>query len=229
MFMGHYGPAVWDTQRGKGEVLVPLWIGFLAVQFMDIVFALLVMMGLEGETRMMAGAPLFTIPYSHSLITALGWAVLGGFLFKVFRPKAGSRGFFVVFGLVFSHWILDLIVHRPDLPLWPGSATELGLRLWNFPVLAFVLEMGLLAAAFIYWMQVTTGPRFSVIGLSVLFLFMGFLQYAFIFVPGLEVQHGTFDPAAGPQGMVLGCLMLFTYSLLASTIAWIEKYRTPKR
>jgi len=71
MFMGHYGPAVWDTQRGKGEVLVPLWMGFLAVQFMDIVFALLAIFGLEGETRMVDGMPLFTIPYSHSLVSAM--------------------------------------------------------------------------------------------------------------------------------------------------------------
>ena len=48
MFMGHYGPAVWDTQRGKGEVLVPLWVGFLAVQFIDAIWAILTYVILTG-------------------------------------------------------------------------------------------------------------------------------------------------------------------------------------
>jgi hypothetical protein len=228
MFMGHYGPAVWDTQRGKGDVLVPLWVGFLAVQFIDIIFAIFAIIGLEGDVRMVGGAPLFTIPYSHSLITALGWSLIGGLLFKGFRPTSGMRGFWVVFGLVFSHWVLDLIVHRPDLPLWPGSAIELGLGFWNYPILAFALEMGLLSAGLLYWMRVTTGPRSSVIGLSALFLFMGVLQVLFILVPGIEVKNGTFDATLGPQGVALGLSMLFTYGILCFSIAWIEKRRAPR-
>lgn len=228
MFMGHYAPAVWDTQRGKGVVLVPVWMAFLAVQFMDIVFALLTMAGIEGDTRMIGGEPYFTIPYSHSLLTSLGWAALGGLIFKLLRPQSGAKGFWVVFGLVFSHWVLDLIVHRPDLPLWPGSTTEFGLSVWNWPYLAFVLEMGLLLAAFIYWIRVTTGPRSGIIGLTVLFVFMGVLQFAFITAPGIQVQAGIFDPSAGPHGMKLGVLMLFTYGLLASAIAWVERRRAPK-
>ena len=228
MFMGHYAPAVWDTQRGKGIVLIPVWMAFLAVQFMDIVFALLVMVGIEGDTRMIGGEPYFTIPYSHSLLTALGWAAIGGLIFKLLRPKSGAKGFWVVFGLVFSHWVLDLIVHRPDLPLWPGSAVELGLSVWNWPYFAFVLEMGLLLAAFIYWVRVTTGPPRSLIGLSILFVFMGLIQFAFITAPGIQVQAGIFDPTAGPHGVALGVSALFTYIILTVAIAWIEKHRTPK-
>jgi len=229
MFMGHFGPAVWDTQRGKGEVLVPLWVGFLAVQFMDFVFALLVILGVEGETRMVEGLPLFTIPYSHSLISALALAAIGGGLFKLIRPKSGAKGFWVVFGLVFSHWILDLIVHRPDLPLWPGSEVELGFGIWNLPTLAFCLEIGLLLAAFIYWMRVTTGPRSSVIALTALFLFMVIIQFVFVTAPGLQVQAGTFDPAAGLQGPAMGVSAIFTFGILTAAIAWIERRRTPKR
>ena len=228
MFMGHYGPAVWDTQRGKGIVLVPVWMAFLAVQFVDIIFALLTMAGIEGNTRMIGGEPYFDIPYSHSLLTSLGWAALGGLIFKAVRPKSGAKGFWVVFGLVLSHWVLDLIVHRPDLPIWPGSGVELGLSIWNWPYLAFALEMGLLLAAFLYWVRVTTGPRSSLIALSLLFLFMGGLQFAFITAPGVQVQAGTFDPMAGPQGVTLGLLMLFTYCLMAAAIAWIERRRPPK-
>ena len=228
MFMGHYGPAVWDTQRGKGEVLVPLWVGFLAVQFIDVIWAVLTILGIEGGVRMTGNEPLSNIPYSHSLITALLWSALGGFLFKLFRPKAGMKGFWVVSALVFSHWIFDLIVHRPDLPLWPGSDVELGLGVWNWPILAFILEIGLLLAAFLYWMRVTTGPKSSVMALSALFVFMVVIQFIFITIPGLHVQAGTFDPNSGPQGVALGLSALFTYVFLIAAIAWIEKRRSPK-
>lgn len=226
--MGHYGPAVWDTQRGKGEVLVPLWVGFLAVQFMDIVFAGLSILGLEGGTRMVEGMPLFTIPYSHSLVSALVLAFIGGLIFKCLKPKAGAKGFWVVFALVFSHWVMDLIVHRPDLPLWPGSDIELGFGFWNWPILAFILEIGLLLAAFLYWMRVTAGPRSSVIALSILFVFMVALQFLVITLPGLQVQAGTFDPASAPEGAALGVSALSVFCVLAVAIAWIEKRRTPK-
>ena len=228
MFMGHYAPAVWDTQRGKGAVLVPVWMAFLAVQFIDIVFACLAIMGIEGETRMIGGEPYFTIPYSHSLLTSLGWAALAGLVFKFLRPKSGMKGFWVVFGLVFSHWILDFIVHRPDLPLWPGSTIEFGLSVWNWPYLAFALEMGGLLAAFIYWMRITTGSRSSLIGLSCLFIFMGLIQFAFITAPGIQVQAGTFDPASALSGPALGISALLTYTILATAIAWVERRRIPK-
>ena len=70
MFMGHYGPAVWDAQRGKGEPLIALWQAFLAVQAVDIVFAVLAIVGVEG-TVMKNGQPFFDIPWSHSLLTSL--------------------------------------------------------------------------------------------------------------------------------------------------------------
>lgn len=228
MFMGHYAPAVWDTQRGQGIVLVPVWMAFLAVQFIDIVFAVLAMAGIEGGIRMIEGEPHATIPYSHSLLTSLGWAVLGGLIFKLLRPKSGAKGFWVVFGLVFSHWVLDFIVHRPDLPLWPGSTLEFGLSVWNWPYLAFGLEMGGLLAAFIYWMRITTGPRSSLIGLSCLFVFMGVIQFVFITAPGIQVQAGTFDPASALSGPALGISALLTYAILAMAIAWVERRRTLK-
>lgn len=228
MFMGHYGPAVWDTQRGKGEVLVPLWVGFLAVQFIDIIWAFLIILGIEGGVRMSEGEPLSNIPYSHSLVLALFWSALGAFLFKLIRPKSGAKGFWVVFTLVFSHWVFDLIVHRPDLPLWPGSKVELGLGVWNWPILAFILEIGLLLAAFIYWTRATTGPKSSLFALVTLFAFMAFIQFNFITVPGLQVQAGTFNPEEALEGAALGGSALFTYGILTGTIAWIEKRRTPK-
>lgn len=228
MFMGHYAPAVFDTQRGTGVVLVPLWVSFLAVQFIDVIWAILTILGIEGGVRMTGTEPLSNIPYSHSLVTALAWSAIGALLYKRLKPKSGAKAFWVVFALVFSHWIFDLIVHRPDLPLWPGSSIELGLSVWNWPILAFALEIGILALAFLYWVKVTTGPKTSLIALTALFIFMATIQYLFITVPGLQVQAGNFNPEAGLQGAALGGSALFTYSLLTLAIAGIERHRTPK-
>ena len=225
MFMGHYGPAVWDTQRGHGVPLLKLWQGFLAVQAIDIVWAVLSIFGVEGQ-KVADGQPVFYIPYSHSLISAVLLALMCGSVFWLLRPKSGWRGFWVIAALVFSHWILDLIVHRPDLPLYPGGQTLLGFGVWNFPWLAYLLEIGLLGAGFWFWKRVTIARsmRYS-IALWAMFLFMAALQYIFILLPGLALQAGTFDPSAGLQGPVLGMSALATFIILAALIAWIEQGR----
>lgn len=223
MLMGHYGPAACYACGTESSPPVPLWAGFLAVQFIDIVFALFIICGLEGEPpRMVAGAPLFIAPYSHSLLSSLLLSTLGGLMFDALWPKTAWRGF----GLVFSHWLLDVVVHHPDLPLWPGSVTMLGLGLWKWPFFAFAVEMGLVAAALIFWVQVTTGPKSTVTGLCGMSVFMCFLQALFILHPGIQVQNGTFDPNAGPKGPALGLAMLFVYALLTASIAVIENRRS---
>ncbi|WP_409431933.1 hypothetical protein ACJ3XI_06825 [Litorimonas sp. RW-G-Af-16] len=224
--MGHYGPAVWDTQRGHGVPIVALWQGFLAVQAIDIVFSVLAIFGLEGQGTMVGGAPVFHIPYSHSLVTSLLIAAICGLGFKLLKPSAGWRGFWIIAALVFSHWVLDFIVHRPDLLLYPGSDVALGLSFWDYPLLAFALEMGLLLAGFWFWKRVTIARsmRYTV-ALWVLFGFMGALQFAVIVWPGLQVQAGTFDPSTQPEGVGLGLSALFAFGLLTAIVAWIERGR----
>lgn len=233
MFMGHYGPAVWDTQRGHAAPIVTLWQAFIAVQFIDIVFAVLVILGLEGAGTMSDGKPIFDIVYSHSLINAIALAVFAGGAFRLFKPRAGARGFWVIFALVFSHWILDWVVHRPDLPLYPGGAYMMGLGLWDCPWLAFALEIGLLLAAFAFWQRVTqakpqTRPNRSVVSLWALFAFMVIIQVFVILMPGLEVKAGTFNPDAALQGPALGVSALISYAVLTLWIWSIERARVPK-
>lgn len=225
MFMGHYGPAVWDTQRGHGTPLVTLWQAFLAVQAMDIVFGILAILGLEGQ-NLSSDMPVFNIPYSHSLVSSIVIALICGGLFRMFKPSAGIKGFWVITALVFSHWVLDLIVHRPDLPLYPGSEIMMGLGVWNYPWPAYLLEMGLVFAGFWYWKRVTIARsmRYS-IGLWSVFVFMAAIQAVIILKQGLDVEAGMFDPSSGPQGVMLGVSALLTYAVLAGLIAWIEQGR----
>lgn len=229
MFIGHYGPAVWDTQRGHGMPIVTLWQGFLAVQFIDIIWSVLTIFGIEGSSVSAEGVPVFHIPWSHSLLTSLLLALFAGAVFRLLKPSAGARGFWVIAGLVFSHWVLDLIVHRPDLPLCPGGTQMFGFGVWNFPIVAYTLEMGLMAVGFLFWQKVTTAkhPKYT-LAIWGLFAFMAALQAYAILLPGLAVQAGTFDHTAGPQGPALGVTTLIIFFGLAAIVAWIEKGRPSK-
>lgn len=229
MFIGHYGAAVYDTQRGSGVPLITLWQGFLAVQAMDICWAILTIFGIEGAGEMVDGQPLFSIDWSHSLVTSILLALICGALFRWLKPSAGMKGFWIIAGLVFSHWVLDLIVHRPDLALYPGSDLMFGFGLWNAPFLAFILEMGLMAAGFLFWQKVTKPkhPKFT-IAIWALFGFMAMLQVYFILLPGLAVQSGTFEMSHGLQGPALGFSSLTVFIIFPLFISWIEKGRPSK-
>ena len=144
MFVGHYGVSF---AAKKAEPSIPLWTLFLAVQFLDVLWAPFVLLGIE-KVRIVPGITasnpldLVYMPYSHSLVAAVAWSCVAGLLYHVVAGP--SRRASIVVGLAaFSHWILDFIVHRPDLPLYDNSA-KVGLGLWNAPALAFGLEAALL-------------------------------------------------------------------------------------
>ncbi len=228
MFMGHYGPAVWDSQRGKTKPIIALWQGFLAVQAVDIVFALLAILGVEG-TIIQNDQPFFNIPWSHSLLTAILISLMTGLIFYRAKPILGKKGFWIIVMLAFSHWVLDLIVHRPDLPLYPSSSLVFGFGFWNYPLAAYAMEMGLLAAGLLYWVRVTRAQSvFYSLAPWGLFIFMGVIQYIFITQPGLDLQAGQFDLESQMQGAALGVSALLTFILLALMIGVIERGRPSK-
>lgn len=141
MFVGHYGPS-FALRRTGG---VPLWVLFLAVQFVDVLWSVLVMAGVE-KVRLTEGftasspLDLYYMPYTHSLTASISWALIVGWLGSFVWGRRGG----VVIGIcVLSHWILDLPVHVADLPLW-GNVYKVGFGLWNHPVIAFVFEAGVL-------------------------------------------------------------------------------------
>ncbi|NNE57427.1 MAG: hypothetical protein HKN36_04905 [Hellea sp.] len=229
MFIGHYGPAVWDTQRGHAKPIIKLWEAFLAVQAMDLMAGTLVMFGIEGTRLNAAGDPIFHVPWSHSLLSAVIIALVAGCLYRLLRPASGKREFGIIALLVFSHWILDLVVHRPDLPFYPGGETLLGFALWDFPWLAFALEAGMLGGALLFWQKVTTPKRKTYdYAIWALFLLMVAAHFAFIVHQGLQVQNGTFDITHAPPDLVLGLSFLFVICLFATLIGWIEKGRPSK-
>jgi membrane-bound metal-dependent hydrolase YbcI (DUF457 family) len=145
MFVGHYGVSF---AAKRAEPAIPLWVLFLAVQFLDVLWAPFVLLGIE-KVRIVPGFTasnpfdLYYMPYTHSLPGALLWSCVGGLAYEIVARPSRRRTSVIIGLTVLSHWVLDFIVHRPDLPLYDNSA-KVGLGLWNAPALAFGLEITLL-------------------------------------------------------------------------------------
>jgi hypothetical protein len=146
MFVGHYGVAfAVKTERNK----IPLWVLFVAVQLLDFLWAPFVLLGVE-KVRFVPGITatnaldLYYMPYTHSLIGALFWSAVAFAIYKIgWRNIASNRAALLVGFAVFSHWLLDLIVHRPDLAIYDDTI-KVGFGLWNYRGIEFVLEIGIL-------------------------------------------------------------------------------------
>src|SRR5258707_7303373 len=144
MFVGHYGPSFAAKALKQS---IPLWILFIAVQWVDVMWSVLVLLGIE-KVRIVPGITasnpldLYYMPYTHSLLAATGWSVVAFLVYRALRPGPGGAAA-IVGVAVFSHWVLDFLVHRPDLPLYDNTA-KVGLGLWNLPAVALGLEALLL-------------------------------------------------------------------------------------
>lgn len=158
MFIGHFGVGFAAKSVAPKISLGTL---FLAAQFIDLLWPSLLLLGVE-RARIVPGATAVTpllfehYPVSHSLLAVLGWGVLVGGTYLLFRRQRVAA---VVLGaLVISHWLLDAIVHQPDLPLFPGSATVVGLNAWSSLPLTLAIEVPLFALG--VWLYArATSPR----------------------------------------------------------------------
>src|SRR5258705_13822703 len=145
MLAGHYSAAF----LAKAAVpRTPLWLLALAVQLVDVLWAGFVLLGVERMQLdpSLPSNPLVLeyMPYTHSLLGTLVWAGLAAL---ATQRWLGSRSVaLAVAAAVASHWLLDVLVHRPDLTLW-GAPPKLGLGIWNYPAPALALEPGLLLTA----------------------------------------------------------------------------------
>jgi hypothetical protein len=157
MFIGHLAVALGAKRAAPRTSLGTL---LAAATLLDLLWPVLLLLGWE-RVRIAPGSTAFTpldfvwYPWSHSLAMVLGWALLaGGGYYAVRRYGHGGM---TVGVLVLSHWVLDWVVHRPDLPLWPGGP-RLGLGMWHSVPTTVLLELLLLAVGLAMYLG-TTRPR----------------------------------------------------------------------
>jgi hypothetical protein len=149
---GHFGLAAGSKAV---DVRAPLWCLMLATVWLDIVFVPLLLLNIETIETLPGGGygrSIIHADYTHSLLGALILsAILGAFAWWRWGRSVGL----LVGGVAFSHWILDLIVHRADLPILPGNAGDLpllGFGLWRVPAASIALEaLILVVGVFLYW------------------------------------------------------------------------------
>lgn len=217
MFVGHYAAAL---ALKKFEKRVSLGVLFLAVQFVDIVFFPLVLLGVERlniieNFTSSTHFELEYMPFTHSLLATLFWSGAAYALFRWVLVKKNSVAVVIALA-VFSHWVLDLIVHTPDLPLWSDASTKFGLGLWDHPVMTYALEaILLLGGLWLYLSSTSATSKTGKYGMAIFVLLL-------LLVNVLNI----FGPLQGDSKLALSITAVTSYLIFASVAFWLDKKRT---
>ncbi len=184
MFIGHFGVGL-GAKKTAPEISLGTF--FLASQFLDLLWPTFLLLGWEhvkiqpGITKMV---PLnFTdYPLTHSLMMACIWGILFGIIYFLIKRK--FTGAIILTLCVVSHWILDLFVHIPDLPLYPGSTQLVGFGLWNSKTIAVILEGLIFIIGLVFYLQSTTAKnKVGRYGFWVLIIFLIFIYISNLIGP----------------------------------------------
>lgn len=213
MFIGHFGAGFAGKKFSKSASLGTY---FMAAQWIDLIWPILVLLGIEKveiEPGISSVTPLnFTYyPFTHSLFGVLIWAILFGTVYYYIKNNFKTA---IILGLlVLSHWLLDLLVHIPDLPIFPGTDLKVGLGLWNSFAATLIVE-GLIFIGGLYFYVKTTKAKnkkgaFALWGL-VVFL-------AAIYISNLVGPPPQSVEAIGIVGNAQWLIILWGY--------WIDKNR----
>ena len=214
MFIGHFAPAL--AAKAVTKDAPRLGTLFIAAQLVDWAFFLFAMVGIEN-LRIVPGITamnpldLYDMPITHSLLGTAGFAL--GFGLVVYLLSRNSVAATWAGLVVLCHWALDLLVHRPDLTL-AGGEEKLGLGLWNQPLIAIPLELGLIAIAFWWYMRRTKGPIVPPLVLLAVMLAMQAINW---FGP---------EPLAADFAML--ATALFAFAVLTALAYWVDLTRWHK-
>ncbi|HEV8097472.1 MAG TPA: hypothetical protein VGP71_17220 [Burkholderiales bacterium] len=212
MFIGHAALALAAKPLAPRVSLALL---LAATYWLDMVWPVLLLAGIE-QVRIDPGNTAFTpldfvhYPWTHSLAAALGWGVLFGLICL----RAGKRAALILGLLVFSHWVLDFVTHRPDLPLWPGSATMVGLGLWNSVPATIAIEGAMFAIG--VWIYARSTPSRDRIGT---FAFWGLV----VFLVVLYIANAFGPPP--PSVMAIAIAGIAGAALFTVWSWWADRHR----
>lgn len=215
MFVGHYGVAFGAR---PATPLVPLWVYFIAVQWLDVVWSILVLLGVE-KLHIVPGFTeanpydLYYMPYTHGLPGAIILSLLFAAVVAAFVPRRRAAVFLTIAAAAFSHWILDLIVHVPDLALYDNS-DKVGFGLWRHVAISFPLEIiVLVAGAWIFARALPPASRRGHIALR-----------SFVALLVLVQVYANFGPPP-PSETAMAIMALVLYLAFAALAALLERLR----
>jgi hypothetical protein len=218
MFVGHFGLGFGAKQAAPGVSLGTL---FLACQFADLLWPTLVLLGIE-HVEIRPGATVMTpldfvsYPYSHSLLMLCAWGVVLGGVYAVAR-RSRLRAAVTLALLVVSHWVLDVVTHRPDMPFTPIGSDRVGLGLWASVPGTLAVELAIFAAGVVLYARATTArDRVGSIGLWSLVAFLLIVYVANVLGPPPPSSAAV---AWSAQAMWL--LVVWAY--------WVDNHRLPNR
>jgi len=216
VFLGHCALAFGAKRMAPAVSLGTL---FMACQFADLLWPTLVMLGLEiveidpGNTLV---TPLNFVkyPYSHSLVMLLVWSMV--FALCYFAIRRGRAGAITVGVLVFSHYILDVITHRPDMPVTIDGETRLGMGLWNYPGTTLATESAMFIIGATMYASVTRErDRIGKLGLSALVATLVAIYFAALWGP----------PPPNSQSVAIAGHLSWLFVLWAY---WVDRHRQPR-
>lgn len=217
MLIGHYAVA-FDARGALRQRRAPsLGTWFLAVQWLDLVWPILVVAGIERVTITPSRDPFLNLtftyyPWTHSLLMAVVWGIVFAAVYW-WRRRDASSALWLALAVV-SHWLLDLVVHAPDLPIYPGSSVSVGLGLWRSAAATVVVE-GTLFVVGVVWYGARTTPidrtgRWALWTLVVLL--------AVVYAASLAGPPPPSEMAVGASALLLWLFVPWAY--------WIDRHRT---
>jgi membrane-bound metal-dependent hydrolase YbcI (DUF457 family) len=212
VFIGHFAVGLASKRVAPRASLGVLLV---APNLLDLLWPIFLLLGWE-QVRIDPGNTSFTpldfvsYPISHSLLTACGWGLLFALLY--WTVTRYSRGAIVIALSVVSHWVLDFVTHRPDMPLYPGGP-RVGLGLWNSVPATIVVELAMYAVG--AWLYLSITRSRDRVGTYALWAFLGFGLLAY-------VVNILGPPPPDAHAIALAALALWLVPLWGW---WIDRHR----
>jgi hypothetical protein len=212
MFIGHYGLSL-AAKRAAPRVSLGVLVA--AAQLVDLIWPVLLLLGIERASIVPNTNPFLRLsfdwyPWTHSLVTGIAWGAIAGGAYGVLRrDRAGGT---IVGLLVVSHWVLDLIVHTPDLPIYPGGP-RVGFGMWRSVAATMVVEAVILVAGVVIYARTTRAN--DRIGR---WAFWGFVAFLVLLYVGNATSAAPPNVTAVAWGALAGWLVpLFAW--------WVDRHR----
>jgi len=216
MFVGHFALG-FAAKRTAPRV--PLAVLFLAAQLADTVWPILIAAGIERVRIEQNSNPFLLLdfisyPYSHSLLLLAIWGIALGAIYRATAGRPPLSASFILFALVLSHWVLDWITHRPDMPLYPGGPT-FGLGLWNSVVATVCVELAMFAVG--VWMYARAMRARDGVGRWAFFGLVALLLLAYL---------SSLGGSAPPSVAALAMVALIGASITFVMAWWVDRHRS---